>query len=304
MIKSITVTNHLGESLKLELTRPDLSGFVVSRIEGLGPAQAVINTDEVCTNDGGLFNSARLNTRNIVLDLIFFDGSGESIEEIRHKSYKYFPTKRKVKLTVDTDIRASETEGYVEHNEPDIFSSQEGCRISIICPNPYMFSAGDVNTTVFSGAEPAFEFPFYNDSIDQDLLLMGTIEIKTERVIVYDGDGEVGITIVIHAVGTASNISIYNVGTREVMRIDTDKLASLTGSGVIAGDTITITTSKNNKTITLLRDGKETNILNCLSRDSDWFQLSKGDNIFAYTAETGNTSLQFRIENRVIYEGV
>lgn len=304
MIRSITAINYLGDSIKLELTRPEKSGFIVESVEGLGPAEATINTVEVCTTDGGIFNSARANIRNIVMSLVFFNGGGESIEQIRHKSYKYFPLKRKVKLIIETDTRISETEGYVESNEPDIFSQKEGCQISIICPDAYLFSAGPANTTVFSGVEPAFEFPFCNDSPDEDLLIMGTIENKTERVIVYNGDGEVGITIYIHAVGEASNIAIYNVGTREVMRIDTTKMAAMTGSGIIAGDEITITTSKNNKGITLLRAGKETNILNCLSRDADWFQLAKGDNIFAYTAETGNTNLQFCIENRIIYEGV
>lgn len=303
MIKSITVTNHLGESIKLVLMRPELSGFAVESIEGLGPAEATINTVEVCTSDGGVYNSARANMRNIVMNLIFVDGV-ETIEEIRHKSYKYFPLKKKVKLTFETDKRISETEGYVEHNEPDIFSQREGCQISIVCPYPYLFSAGDVDTTVFSGIEPMFEFPFGNESLEEELLLMGTIENKTERVVTYNGDAEVGVTVYIHALGEASNIAIYNVPTREVMRIDTAKLEALTGSGIIAGDEIIITTSKNNKTITLLRAGKETNILNCLSRDADWFQLAKGDNIFAYTAETGNTNLQFKIENRIIYEGV
>lgn len=51
-------------------------------------------------------------------------------------------------------------------------------------------------------------------------------------------------------------------------------------------------------------NGKTTNILNCLDKNADWFQLAKGDNIFAYTAEYGSTNLQFKIENRIVYEGV
>ena len=47
-----------------------------------------------------------------------------------------------------------------------------------------------------------------------------------------------------------------------------------------------------------------TNILNCLDKDSDWFQLSKGDNIFAYVVEEGTTNVQFKIENRTAFEGV
>jgi hypothetical protein len=54
----------------------------------------------------------------------------------------------------------------------------------------------------------------------------------------------------------------------------------------------------------LIREGVSYNILNCLDKNTDWFTLAKGDNIFAFTADSGVTNLQFRIENKVIYEGV
>lgn len=304
MIHSITVTNYLGDSIVLELARPEQSGFIVKSVDGLGPAKGNVNTVEVSTNDGGVFNSARLNIRNPVLDLVFLETATETIEDIRHKSYKYFPVKKKVKLLIKTDNRVSEIDGYVEHNEPAIFSNQEGCQISIICPYPYFYSAGESNITVFSGVEPLFEFPFENESLITDLLEMGEIQNSAEQVITYNGDAEIGVTIIIYAIGEASNVTIYNAGTREVMRIDTNKLAALTGEGIVAGDEITIKTTKGDKSITLLRGGITTNILNCLDKNADWFQLVKGDNVFVYTAETGNSNLQFRIENRVIYEGV
>ena len=60
MIRTITVKNYLGDSIKLNLARPEESGFVVKSITGLGPGKATVNTTEVATNDGGLFNSARM----------------------------------------------------------------------------------------------------------------------------------------------------------------------------------------------------------------------------------------------------
>ena len=88
------------------------------------------------------------------------------------------------------------------------------------------------------------------------------------------------------------------------MRVDTDKLTALTGAGLGAGDTIIISTIKGAKSIYLLRLGVYINVLNCLDRNSDWFQLSKGDNVFAYEVETGASNLEFRIENQTLYEGV
>lgn len=307
MIYSIVVTNYLGDRIKLELRKPETSGFLIKSITGLGPAKANVNTTEVSTNDGSLFNSARLSQRNIVLDMVFINTVyGESIEDLRQKSYKYFPLKKSVELTIETDNRYVKTTGYVESNEPNIFSSQEGTQISIICPDPYFYSAGEDgnNVTNFYSIDPMFEFPFSNESLDEPLLVFGEIQIKTEGVITYHGDSEIGVMIYIHAIGPATNINIYNTETREVMRINTEKISSLTGKGIVASDDIVINTAKGEKSITLIREGVSYNILNCLDKNTDWFTLAKGDNIFAFTADSGVTNLQFRVENKVIYEGV
>ena len=304
MIKSVTITNHLDESIKLDLFNPEESGFIIKNIEGLGPVKANINFKELATNDGSIDNSARLSSRNIVMSLQFMESP--TIEETRLKSYKYFPIKRNIKFLIETDSRICETIGRVETNVPTIFSNAEGCQISILCSNPYFYSAGEngTNQTIFYGTEPLFEFPFSNESLTEDLIEFGSIENRTEGTIYYDGDAEIGITIQIHAVGEAEGLVIYNTKTREIMRINDDKLKSLMGSGIQAGDEITITTSRGEKGIYMLRNGVTTNILNSLEKPIKWFQLSKGDNTFAYTASSGLTNLQFRIENKVIYEGV
>ena len=303
MIKSITATNYLGESIKMELARPEKSGFIVYNISGLGPGKANINTTEVSTDDGGLFNSARLPSRNIVIGLMFM--WKDSIEEARHRSYKYFPLKKKVKLLIETDTRTAEIEGYVDANEPNIFSKSEGSSISIICPNPYFYSVEDDHSEiVFSGIESAFEFPFSNESLTENMIELSITQNVAEQVVTYNGDAEIGVTITINVLAPATHITIYNTGTREVMRINTDRLEAFTGSGLQSGDELTICTVKKRKSITLLRNGKTTNILNCLDRNPDWFSLAKGDNVFAFTAESGSNNLQFKIAHQVIYEGV
>lgn len=307
MIYSLAVTNFLGDRIRLELGKPENTGFLIKSITGLGPVKANVNTTEVATNDGSMFNSARLSQRNIVIQMVFVNSIyGEDIEEIRQKSYKYFPIKKNVELVIETDNRYVRTTGYIESNEPDIFSKQEGTQISIICPDPYFYSAsedGD-NVTDFYSIDPMFEFPFSNESLTEPLLVFGEIQIKTEGVITYTGDSEIGVMIYIHAIGPAEHINIYNTETREVMTIDTVKLEKLTGRGLIAGDDIIINTLKGEKSIILVRSGVSYNILNCLDKNTDWFTLVKGDNIFAFTADSGVTNLQFRIENKVIYEGV
>lgn len=132
MIRAVTVTNYLGESKRFELAFPEKSGFAVQSISGLGPSKADINTTEISTNDGSLYNSARVNSRNIVMSLkLMFN---PQIEDTRQDSYKYFPIKKRVTLLIETDNRICETYGYVESNEPGLFSSGETTQISIVCP--------------------------------------------------------------------------------------------------------------------------------------------------------------------------
>lgn len=301
MIKAVKIINYLGESKKLVLNCPEESGFAVTDITGLGPSKSNIYTTEVITTDGAIYNGARTEARNIVLSLLFLPFP--DIENMRHESYKYFPLKKKVGLEIETDNRVCETYGYVESNEPDIFSKKETAQISIICPDPYLYSV-ESSITIFYGIEHLFEFPFMNDSLSENLILMGSIREKFEQSVFYNGDAEVGIILTLHALGDVSNITIFNVHTRETMRIDTDKIKKLTGAGMGTGDDVIINTIKGNKSMVLLRNGQYTNILNCLDKESDWFELAKGYNLFGIIAESGMSNLVFKIENRIAYEGV
>lgn len=307
MIHSFTVTNTLGDSIKIDLAEPEKSGFVIVSVTGLGPAKANIVTSEISTNDGALFNSARLNSRNIVFNLLFWDtNSGESIEEIRLKSYRFFAPKKKLTLLVETDKRTAEIVGYVETNEPTIFSQSEGAQISIVCPDPYFYSAGKDGTmrTVFSGDDPMFEFPFSNESLTESLLVFGEVQLKTSNVVYYPGDADTGVIIQLHATGPIEGISIYNTKTKDVMKLDTDKLTTIVGSAIQKGDDIIINTKRGEKSVTFVRGGTKTNVLNCLDRNSDWLYLVKGDNVFAFTATQNVENLQVVIENQVLFEGV
>lgn len=319
MIRTLEVTNNLDESIELDLFRPELSGFVIKSIDGLGPADASINMSDLATVDGSRYSSGRIEKRNVVIKLMFYEGNDaqESVETLRQKAYKYFPTNKQVKLTVVTDNRSAELTGWVEKNDPtDMFvessgknKKREGCQISILSGDPFWYQLGNQNTTFF-GVDPLFEFPFSAGPVDDieddwdDPIIMGDIKQITEGTVYYDGEYEIGMTMIIHAIGEASGLKIYDLSTREMVVIDDAKLTALTGSGIIAGDTITIETRKGYKGCTLLRAGEVTNILNVLNKPITWFELHKGDNLFAYRAEEGLINLQFKIINRVIFKGV
>lgn len=301
MIKSVTVRNFLGESIKMELDNPWESGIYIKSIDGLGPTTASINVTEQSGVDGGDYNSARVATKNITLSLGFLEKP--DIETVRHETYKYFPVKKKLTLTVETDLRTASIDGYVESNEPDIFSENEGCQISIICPKPYWYS--DDSITVFRGIDQLFEFPYENDTI-LPTTIFGEYQNHRYRTINYTGDVDTGITILLHCLGHVENVKIVNTTAREIMTIDTSMIAAMfeTEEGLSTGDDVMINTTKGERYITLYRGGQYYNILNTLPRGTDWVQVYKGDNVFGYVADVGLDNLEFRILNKVLYEGM
>lgn len=272
MIREIKIINYINEELTLYLSNPEASGFAIENIQGLGPVKANIITTNMANLDGVIFNSARANYRNIIFSLIFVGIS--SIEDDRMNSYKYFPLKKKVKIIVKTDQRECECTGYVESNEPNIFSKTEKTTISIICPDPYLYSVTEKQVR-FSATNPLFEFPFSNESTSQRLIKFGDYQAKKRESVEYLGDFQTGLNINMHILGPVTDITLYHINTNTRLKIDTAKIAALTGSGLDNGDNIYINTKNGEKSIRLLRNGDYTNILNCLDRNPDWFQLQK-----------------------------
>lgn len=300
MLKSVTVRNYTGEETVLELSNPWPVGLAVVSIDGIDPGKANVNMTEVATNDGGLFNSARISTRNITLNLLYLDNM--NIEETRHRVYKMFPLKRKVTLIFHTDIRDVMIEGYTESNEVGMFTSKESSKISIVCETPYFTSVSGTGTqtTEFSGEESLFEF----DVVFEEYVEFSVFKWYSDRILDYLGDASVGVNINIIVNGPATGIRLSNITTGETMRIDSEKLKAIVGSDLKSGDVIKISTVKGFKGIYFVRDGSEMNILNALDKKATWFQLALGENRFAYSADTGFENLAIRIENQIVYEGV
>lgn len=302
MIRSVTVTNHNNESLTLDLFHPEWSGIVIDNIEGMGPPNSTINSNEVATVDGGIFTSARMGQRNIVITLspLF----NPTIEDSRIRIYKYFPIKKKIHLDFLMDRRHAECEGYVEGNTPTIFSDHETIQISIICPDPYFYELGK-EEMAFAGTLPLFQFPFSNESLTEPLLEFGEIHQDNRAILRYSGDVDTGIDITIHVMNeTAEQITLWNVETREQIKIDTLKMKRLTGITFSQGDDIEISTKIGYKYARLLHDGKYWNIISCINKDADWFQLTAGNNVFTFTADSGESNLMVTFYYRNAYGGI
>lgn len=309
MIKSLTVRNYIGDEITITLTELDPDhGLYVKSITGLGPPKGVINTSDYAVIDGSLYNSARAEKRNIVMQLLFRETTNcPDVETARQNTYRYFPLKRQLTLIFETDHRLVEIKGYVESNEPNIFSEQESNQISIICDDPFFYEVGENNPqiTYFSNVTSLFEFEFDNNDLDERLIELSKYETTKEKVLVYSGDAETGIIIRVHVLDSIGNITVYNFLTKERMFIDNSKIEALTGEALKEADELIISTMENNQYVNLLREGNTVNVLNAVDRSSDWIQLRPGDNVLAFTTDNEtDDNLEFSVENRVLFWGI
>lgn len=300
MIRTVTVTNNHDESLLMDLRNPYESGFAITEITGISPAEANINTTELSLVDGSVFNSARIPNRNIVLNIKLLPKT--TIAEARHRLYKYFPIKRRVRLTFDTDSRSAYIDGYVERNEVNIFDSFEKAQISLICPDPFFKSTEDiaVNMSSFVGR---FTFPFSNP-VGESTLIMSELTIDRDTEIFYEGDDSAGVVFEVRIFDDPSHIAFHNYTTGQSMTVNDDKILLVTGNRLTAGDILRISTIPGKKSATLTRDTTVYNVLAALGLTPDWITITPGDNSFRIAPSITSARLYSSLNYDVLYEGI
>lgn len=303
MFRSMTVINDRNESLTISLANPRESGYLITGIDGLGPTKATLWHSESVASDGSVFNGARKESRDITITLAYLRDANHSIEELRHRLYRYFPEKRAVTLIFETDIRRVKTVGHVENNEVAIFTSQEASAITIRCADPWFEDASEISeiVTQFSTVEPLFEFPF---PIANDTFEFGNANVDHSKIVQYNGETEVGVVITVELTGPVSNPSFYNEDWDQSILIYTDKVKSIIGSDLRSEDQIIISTVSGEKYAIIRREGIDYNILNAIDRAVSWITLYPGNNVITYMAESGIDNMLVSISSKILYAGV
>lgn len=304
MIYTIIATNAKGDSVELDLANPWAGGIAVTGASGLGPAEGTINTVNFATSDGALFNSSRIKSRDIELNLKFL---GSDIEAVRHKLLRYFRVKHPITLDFITDYRHTHITGHVEKNEIDIFSNSEGADLTIVCPNPFFRlrdPAKGKNSVRFTTSTPSFEFEFQDPNSDSPTLIFGEMTATGETVVVYEGDADASTIVDIQFLGPASGVKLYNTTTQTRINIDTNEISRLLGSTIRAGDRLSISSGVGDKYVKAYRDGNVYNALSALDKDSDWIFLTPGDNLITVRADTGIDNVSAIISFENLYESI
>lgn len=279
---SLSIVNSRGEELRLT----DNPKYTVTRIDGLNPPSANINTSPHATFDGSTFNSSRVESRNIVIQFAI-EGDAEAN---RIALYRFIKTKKPLTFRFRNGRRNVYIEGYVESFEIGFFDEKEIAQVSLICPRPY-FIDSEFEQSTFSSVIPLFEFPF---SIEVPIPF-SELNFDAETNVVNEGDVDTGMLIRFWATGEVVNPTLYNTDKGEFLRINVS---------MERGDLIEINTVNGEKSITMTSEGETTNALNYLDAGSKWLILESGDNTFSTGADEHPENLACTLWYSNLYEGV
>ena len=280
------IENVNGDILTLTGIEP---AYQVIDIAGLNPPKAQINTSTIVGLDGAVFNSSKLETRNIVLTIKI---NGD-IENNRQQLYNFFRTKSWCKFYFSNQNRDVSIEGYVESVECNLFTNGETAQISIICPYPYFKSLSEILQTL-SHTNALFTFPFTIE-LNNPVVIS---EYTTGGINVYNSsESDTGTMIEIDISNSVSSIELKNTTTGDDLVLN---------YSFQSGDKVIINTNKGQKSISLIRNGVISNLFSSLEQGSVFFQLAAGSNFFEYLADneasSNDISVLFRYYN--IYRGV
>ena len=320
MLKSVFVTNHHGERYELPLSNPDASGFLIKNISGMGPVKTSINTSSGALSPGEFFNSSKIEKRNIVIDLDYYPDSG-LIENQRLQSYRLFEVNTPVDIEFLTDKNHVVAHGYVESNEPTIFSQNCGTSISIVCPDPYLYSKSDKRFSM-SNLVRAFKFQFknpdpYNPPYDLDedprmepTLMMGYYDKNSIKSLYNEGNASnIGVLMRI-VVGSAglSNFVFGNISNGKTFTLNDDVVDNIVPDGILEHDEILVNSTRGHKSIILRRrendSYKEYNILPAKEYNSDWLTIDAGENNIYYYCNGGNDTADVSLTYTPAFLGV
>lgn len=280
---TLKIENRFGDILELTHNK----SYAVTAIEGLNPPKGRINMASIAGMNGALFNSSKVETRNIVLTVL----PQYPVEQNRLALYKFAQIAQWCKIYYSNGSTNVKIEGYVEAIEGSLFSRPQSFQISILCPQPYFEAVQTVYDDI-SSVIGLFEFPF---AIPAEGIEFGIIRRELVSVIQNRGDVETGLTITITARGEVVNPVIYCNSTGGALGLNVT---------LAEHDVVIINTNSGMRSVKLISGTTETNIINLVKSGAEWFTLTPGENVFSYEAEVGGDVMNIVFSHNTKYGGV
>ncbi|MBH0159111.1 phage tail family protein [Fictibacillus sp. 5RED26] len=295
-IKEILCTNKNGDSLLISKQ----GSFKLQEDIDTSGVKANVTYVSNYQSHGAIPVASRLDKRDLSLQFYIDvqDRSQEWIQDRRDELFIVFnPVHNPLRLEIKTEVRSVFIDANIELSpsiNPDPEHTNEGWHnvlVQLTAGNPF-FQSTEVNKVEIAVWNSLFEFPF---EIPSEGLEMGQRSPSLIVNVLNNGQVETGMIIKFKAIGSVLNPSLFNVNTREYIKLN--RLMS-------PGETITINTNKSRKRIESSLNGVKSNIFNTIEFGSKFMQLATGDNLFRYDADENLENLEVSIYFSTQYLGV
>ncbi len=274
-------TASTGQVLLLE------SPYLLTDVAGLGVPEADIQMAKAPFQDGKTLVDQQFNERELSLEITIVGTSRDDMLAKRRALATAFNPKLRGVLTWEqSDGTAYQLDAVAQGCE---FPGGDGAGVtwqtaivSLIAANPFWYVPVQVEASQLEGGlQFDVEFP----------VQFATIKAASTAT----NAGDVATPVTLTFIGPATNPRVDNLTTGKHMKV-TYVLQS--------GESIRINTAFGQKEVMFIAtDGTETNIMNWLTVDSEFFDLTPGNNALSYVEEGGNPSAMALVNWRNRYVG-
>ena len=288
-MKKITLTNSLGESLQLTNTSP----FLLNKFEESNSIN--IYTSKGMSQNGNTYLGNTLDQREITLEVTIIAESSEKLINHKDRFNKVFnPQNNELWLTYQDDVKTRKVK-CISNKLPyftSIKNSVSKCLISLTANNPFWQETMEIKEEI---AAWIGDFEFDLEIPSETGIELGHREPSLIVNINNNGNIECGMRVEFKALATLENPSLLNVNTSEYIKIN---------KTMLAGEIITVKTYFGNKSVESSYNGVVSNAFNYIDFQSTFIQLSVGDNLIRYDADSNIENLEVSVYYIPQYLGV
>ena len=294
MINKIIYENERGISIELNREGP----LFLASVQGFDGLEADIVSSKNAYQDGISISKTILKDRILTLNCYLEIDTEQQRYILKRKLYNAFNPKFKGHMKIYTDAEQLRGASNLRVIQAPLFDDDYkglndlvSFQIQLAMPLPY-FEDINENRADFGNDIGNFFFDLEIEEEGRELSVKNnSIVANIENL----GDAETPLKVVFKAKSTVKNPSIYNVYSKEYIKINRT---------MSEGEEITVTTDIGNKRVESYLNGVTTNIFNDLDIHSSFMWLDIGDNVIRYDAEEMIEQLEVYIYYTSYYLGV
>lgn len=294
MINKIIYKNERGTSIELNRLGP----LFLANVEGFSGIEAEPVSTTTPYQDGINISKNTLKERTLTLNCYLCVDTEQQRSALKRKLYNAFNPKLTGHMQIFTDAEELRGASNLRVVQAPIFNDDYETsnelvefQVQLIMPSPYF---EDINENRVDFGNDIGNF-FFDLEIEEEgkELSMKNNSIVTN--IFNEGDTESPLKVVFKAKSNVKNPSIYNVYTKEFIKIN---------KTMQVGEEITVATGIGNKRVESYLNGITTNAFNLLDINSTFMWLDVGDNVIRYDADDLIEQLEVYIYYTNYYLGV